>query len=221
MATLLTGCGGSQLLLQAEFDDATVGELPERILPGPPVDDFLSFAPLRFPWDDPIATSAVVVVDWGDPAPGLSLRSQFSYPFVTFQAGQARSDIKNYLVTWTGAATSARDAALQILLMSGHTAPGVFLKMRGGQFLIGEDEEPLGTYSALQQHTVLIAVDLDAGSYNLTIHRTGASSLQVVDLPLIGDLRVSPILELAFIWDATGDANPIFYVDNVVITGTE
>ena len=207
--------------LQAEFNEAIVGEVPERILPGPPVGDSLSIAPLS-PGADPIATSAVTVAATGSTPPGLSLRAHVGHPFVTFQAGEARPGISNYLVTWTGASTIARSAELNILVMSGHAASGVLLKMRGGQFLVGRDEVPIGTYRPLEEHTVLIAVDLDAGSYNLTIHRTGASSLQVADLPLIADLSPYRYLELAFFWGSREPpTNEILYVDNVVITGTE
>lgn len=221
VATMLTGCGGGQVLLQAEFDDETVGELPDASLPGSPEGDLLYFQPVSI-FDRPLDSSAVLVASTGDPPPGLSLRHNIGYtdPWVVFRAATAPSGIGTYLLTWMGAANIPREAELQILLMSGHRNPGVSLRMSGGQFVIGEDEEPLGSYTHLQEHTVLIAVDLNAGTYNLTIHRTGASNLQVLDRPLSGDLGASSVLELSFVWTGTASGG-IFYVDNVVIRGGE
>ena len=223
--TMLTGCG-SQLLLNASFDADTVGELPDATLPGRPEGDVLYFPTVEAPLptggtaSDIREVSAVLVASTGDPPPGLALRDSagLSTPFIFFRAAAVPAGTQNYLVTWLGAASTPGDSRLEILLMSGHRNPGVSLKMSGGQFLIGEDEESLGSYSPLQQHTVIVAVDLDAETYNLTIHRTGASSLQVIGRPLEGDLVESSILELSFQWSGSHTGG-VAYLDNVTITG--
>jgi hypothetical protein len=219
LVTMLTGCGG-QLLLQAEFDGETVGELPDGSLPGPPERDVLYFEPPPLPSVRP----AVVISDVGDPRPGLAIHHggrEFTRPWANFRADANRSGGRNYLVTWQGASTIAGGGELRVLLMSGHANPGVSLKLKDGQFSLArawpdEDEDVLGSYAHLQKHTVLIAVDLDAGTYTLTIQRAGASNLQASDRPLVfPEFEASNLLELGFSW--SGSTGGVYYVDNVVI----
>jgi hypothetical protein len=209
----------SERLLWADFDEDTVGTRPAPNLPGDPAGD--TFYTSAAPGASPDTVRVVNDTDFGRSLRYSNVAQPLYARYVGFIGADADASATGYYTTWVGKMSDARGAsALDVWFGDSHFASLAGLRFASGRVWLKTSltgHELLGTYASGVQHVVIINVNREADTYQLSFIQSGrslASGSRPVLEPRATDTR-NPSVYLYFSEERSSGAH--YVIDEVQV----
>ncbi len=186
---IIGGFSNCTSLLTAKFESDTIGNLPNKTLPGNPSGDEMLYAAEIENQLEVIATpgSSSKSVEYQGNTPTGSISGHSAW--ITFK-GKSSNFAKPVTFTWSGAITSLSSESLYIDLSdgSGVVAARIKISDNGTVRLVSDiatdNGIDIGTIPDNVVHTFIVGVNLQSGVYNVSVFKTGGN-LERQNVPLL------------------------------------
>jgi len=221
--TFLLSASACTSLLKANFNDDTVGSLPDKSLPGNPSGDEIRYAAALEPRLEvvthPDFSTHVLAHEFASIGTGVPSRERW----LSFRA-KSTNLTRPVTFTWSGMADFSYGNYFTVYLEDG--SGGLFAMIRiesDGDVLLADNFSSfseVGTITSGQKHTFIVTVDVGNETYNFSVFQPG-QNITVESHPLLLEdnlLYANPANPLASFQFQDGAGAMTYFMDEIFIS---